>query len=162
MIGWTVSGMTLTTGWIITNTILHSGRYGFITGSTTTAFMKQDITLVQGSNYLISLYADGYFCTSINVLMNNINIISKTNPYSGFKKFSSKFSSNIILNSLEIQGIAVAGGYCSVDDISINLLSAPTSQPSRQPSTQPSVQPSIQPSRQPSNQPTVQPSMQPK
>jgi sugar lactone lactonase YvrE len=155
--GWKLlSGITSATGWIVTNSFNCGGNRAFFT-TATQASMSQNITLVPGKDYQLSVYLHGYYCIKVAVVLNNQTLLSIADPYGGCHRFQTKFLATNALAQLTMKGSVASGGTCFFDDLGVFELSNPTGQPSRQPSSQPSKQPVGGPTSQPSRVPTLQP-----
>jgi hypothetical protein len=159
--GWKLlSGTTSSTGWIVTNSFNCGGNRAFFT-TATQASMSQNITLVAGKDYQLSVYLHGYYCIKVAVVVNNQTLLSIADPYGGCHRFQTKFLATNALAQLTMTGSVASGGTCFFDDLGVFELSNPTGQPSRQPSRQPSSQPSKQPVSGPTSQPSRVPTVQP-
>jgi hypothetical protein len=155
--GWLGLTNNLDTGWVAYNGDAHSGARGFVTQMNTDTSVFQNISLVIGATYTLSVWIGNGGSLSLTcdagALLGSVN--------GGYVKFSSAFTALHNVATVKVTGHASVGHNLQFDDVQVSVLQYPSTQPSSQPSTRPFPHPTNQPSAVPSRQPVSQPSSHP-
>jgi hypothetical protein len=116
--------------WAVTTTNVHSGTRKFGVGSSSTPCpLSQNITsLVIGSDYQFSLWADSGIGGRLNVTINKRLVVSVSALPIAYAQYSAVFTATATVETL-----VITSNNCRVDDVFIEILSNPTSQPTTNP-----------------------------